>query len=169
MKTWSAAVRLRPRPPAPSEISSTGGPDSDWKRSTTAPRSRVEPSSRVKAIAGALQHGLDAVEQRGPLREDERLVAVGDGFFEELEQQIELRGARRGRAARDEAGVAGGLAQAQQRLERGDHAAAAAEARHDVLAGRGAHGVVERALFVREHGVEHDLACAAAARARPRA
>ena len=70
-------------------------------------------------MPGALEHGLDAVEQRGPLREDERLVAVGDGFFEELEQEVELRGALRGRAARHEARVAGGLAQPQQRLERG--------------------------------------------------
>ena len=53
--------------------------------------------------------------------------------------------------------MAGGLAQAQQRLERGEHAAAGAEARHDVLARRGAHRVVERALFVRELDVQHDL------------
>ncbi len=50
-----------------------------------------------------------------------------------------------------------GLAQAQQRLERRDHAAAAREALEHLGRGRCAHGVVDGALGLREHAVQHDV------------
>ena len=49
------------------------------------------------------------------------------------------------------------LAQPQQRLERGEHAAALGEAGHHLLAGGGAHGVVDVALLLLELAVEHGL------------
>ena len=88
-------------PPALSESSITGGPSVGLeRRATTPPRSRVEPSRRAKAIAGALEVRLDQIEQRGPLREDERLVAVGDRVLERLEQRARPSTRSPARAAR---------------------------------------------------------------------
>ena len=44
-------------PPARSESSMTGGPPAPWNESTTAPRSRVEPSRRVKAMPRSTSPG----------------------------------------------------------------------------------------------------------------
>src|SRR5579883_1225154 len=101
---------------------------------------------------------LDAVEQRGPLGEHERLVAFGDRVLERLDQALDLR-RRLGVLPGDEARVAGGLAQAQQRLERGEHASAARlrEFFGHALAGRDAHGVVDAALRLVELDVKHGV------------
>ena len=124
-KTWSAAVRFRPVPPAFSDTSITGGPSALWNAPTTAPRSRVAPSRRTKGIALPGVR-LDSIEQARPLREDQRLVPVGDGVAERVEQRLDLRRRRR-LLAGHERRVAGGLAQAQQRLERREDVAAVAQ------------------------------------------
>ena len=91
-------------PPARSEISSTGGPvRCSEARDAPRGRSRVLPSRRVKPMPAAREGRLDEVEERGPLGEHERLVAVGDGGVEALEKRLELGGAR-GLATRQEPG-----------------------------------------------------------------
>ena len=99
---------------------------------------------------------LDQIEQARPLREDERLVPVGDGLLERLEQSLDLRRRLRG-LPRHERGVARRLAQAQERLERREDASPVGESVGDVLLGRDAHGVVDVALDLVELDVEHDV------------
>ena len=78
--TWSAAVRLSPVPPALSDISITGGPSSAWKRADhlAAVAASSRPAARRRCPPPCSAR-LDQVEQRGPLREHQRLVPVGRG------------------------------------------------------------------------------------------
>ena len=99
---------------------------------------------------------LEQVEKRRPLREDQRLVVLGDDLLERFQQDRELRGGLR-RLARDQGRVAGGLAQAQQGLQRLHDPAARVEPLDDGRQRGGAHGVVDVALLLRQLRVEHGV------------
>ena len=115
--TYSAAVRLSPSPPALRLMRNSGHAGI-----------RLEPLDARGAIAGASVEVLvghaERVETRAEqreeareLREDERLVPFVDHLAEPRDQHVELR-RRLVRAGRiDQPAVAGGLPQAQQRLE----------------------------------------------------
>ena len=100
--------------------------------------------------------GLHAIEQRRPLREDQRLVALRDGLFERLEQTLDLR-RRQGMLARNEAGVASRLTKAQERFESRENAAARGELLRDVPLGRHTDGVVDTSFGLVELDVEHRI------------
>ena len=76
-KTWFAAGRLRPRPPARIEMTSTDGPPSLANAVSSSSRCRAlsrpwkKPTLAVRAARARIRH--EAVEAR-VLREDERLV-----------------------------------------------------------------------------------------------
>src|SRR5215472_6931963 len=93
--TWSAWVRFKPVPPARSETSRTGGPASCWK-------ARHHPGAvdggAIEAgvvDAGGREARLHQVQERGPLREHQGLVAVGDHALQLLKQEHGLGGGGR--------------------------------------------------------------------------
>jgi hypothetical protein len=59
-------------------------------------------------------------EEAGELREHERLVAFGSNLLEARQQHVELRGRLGDATLVDEAGMAGGLPQPQERFEHQD-------------------------------------------------
>ena len=83
-----------------------------------------------------LELGLDPIEEARPLREDQRLVPLVDDLLERAAEEADLGGARR-RLTGDETAMAGGLAQAQQRLQGLEHALALGQLLGDLGQGGG--------------------------------
>src|SRR5690606_6431562 len=111
----------------------------------------------VEALEGDVSLGellADEIEQRSELRKDERLLPLLHDRLQVLEEGVELGALVPRGAAIDEAGVAGHLPQAEQRLEHVDgvlrHAllADAREERRPVVLPQ---VVVDRALLPAEH------------------
>ena len=99
----------------------------DWKLGDHGRRDRASSRRGARSrMPRRLQVRLDEIEQAGPLREDQRLVPLGGELLERFEQRFDLGRGRRALAGH-ERGVTRRLAQAQQRLERGEHAAAGLE------------------------------------------
>src|SRR5262249_43196289 len=70
----------------------------------------------VRDLPG-VELAADDGEELGELREDERLVPFLDRLAQARQQRVQLRRVRVEAPGVDQAGVAGGLAQAEQRLE----------------------------------------------------
>ena len=58
--------------PDTTNISMTGGPSADWNRSTTCPRSRVDPSRRTKGISAAFKMPRAAMTLLSPIQQESR-------------------------------------------------------------------------------------------------
>ena len=142
-------------PPALSETSITGGPAAVLEaRRRRRPRSRVVPSRRANGELGAREGGSirsssDWSTARtpapcGPRRPRSSSASSSASSFDDVRRAL----------AGHQRRVAGGLAQAQQRLERLRSrrlpSPSSAEQRDDVLARRRADGVVDGALAVVE-------------------
>ena len=126
--TWFAAGRLRPRPPARIEITSTVGPSSVGERgqqilALPGVEAAVEEADALAELPLEVRH--EPVEA-GVLREDERLVA-GRHVLEQLEQPVELAGAAVQRLAGREHHLRV-VADLLQLAEHREHGATAAEA-----------------------------------------
>jgi len=120
---------------------------------SAVPGRAVEPD---EIDAGLLQLRLCEIEERGPLREDQRLVPLGDDAVQRLHQQLEL-GRGRGRLTRNQTRVTGGLSQAQQRFEGREHAAAGLESFDDLVQRGHPYGVVHLALAPFKLAAQHHL------------
>jgi hypothetical protein len=106
----------------------------------------------------ASESGLNEIKQARPLREDQRLMTVGNGFFETLEEGFEFRGrAIRGLLAGNETRVARRLAEAKQGLEGRHDITARAQSLDDIADRRSPDRVIHGSFFLRKITIEHDL------------
>src|SRR5438093_12235394 len=82
-----------------------------------------------KGHPGNAEVGFDTVEERGPLRKDQRLMPISHGFFKTFQEHREF--GRGGRClSREEARMTAGLAQTQQGFEACKHTPTRIEERH---------------------------------------
>ena len=90
------------------------------------------------------------------MREDERLVTVGDHGVERGQQQLELGRARK-RPARDQRAVAGRLPQPEQGLQRCHHAAARSQPFDHLAEGGGPDRVIDLSFLVAQLAAQHHV------------
>ena len=133
-------------PPALSEISITGGPPAAWNARDHRAAIARRAVEALKPIAGFAQVRLHEIEQRRPLREHERLVAVGGRRLERLHE----RAPSSTTSPPAGPGTSAGWHAAWRSRSSASSAAStlppSREQRHHLLARRRAHGVVDGAL-----------------------
>ena len=120
-------------PPALSETSITGGPSSAWNSSTTAPRSRVEPSRRVKAMPASRRCGSTRSSSDVHCENTSALCPSAAASSSASSRRTILDEVA-ARLPGNERRVARRLAQTEQRLERREHAPAGLELGDDLFA-----------------------------------
>ena len=115
--TYSAAVRFSPSPPAFRLIRNSAHRGVVLERVDARLAVARRAVEVLVADAGLVEAAAHDREQAGELREDQRLVALLAQLVELVEQHVEL-GAGLADALRvEQAGMAGGLPQPQQRFE----------------------------------------------------